>query len=1137
MKLPRLLLPAAALVAVTLSFAQPPTAHVTAAPPPAAKKAPAPPPAQPAFVVADAPAVQMLLPGFTARELPLELTNLTSLKYRADGQCYAVGYNGKIWLLSDTDGDGAPDRAKLFWDGSTSLRGPIGLALTPPGYARGEGVFVPSKGKLSLIVDKNGDDVADEEIVVASGWKEIPQNVDAVGCALDRDGNIYFALGVEAYNKAYLLDDAGKSQFRLTSERSTVLKVSPDFSRREIFCTGTRFPVALAFNRHGDLFGSEQEGATWMPNGNPFDELLHLQPGRHYGFPPRHPVHLPNVFDEPSTFDYGPQHQSACGLNFNEPVNGGPVFGPASWAGDALVTGESRGKIYRTRLVKTAAGYVAQNHLIACLNFLTVDACVTPRGDLLVACHTGKPDWGTGPNGPGKLFLLRYTDRAAPQPVATWSASPTEIRVAFDRPLDPAALRDLAKRSAVTAGKFVMPGDRFEAMRPPYQVVKDQLTAPRFDIAVQSGGLTPDRRTLILRTAPRTAELSYAVRIPNVSAPAPANTSATPAKPGTYEDIELHVQNHGVAVTWTPTNPSTTATASWTGWLPHPDLTVSRAFTAGSADHERLWSLLATPGQLKLRTQLDVNSLLQPAVQPGAKLDYEPAREALTVRLPGAAPLPLRPLATTFGTMAPDAWTPVTATLATGPGAPADTSATWTRPAQPDVARPLPLHRFKLPWAAADTTPPTLAAERVIPEIAGGNWLRGRRLFHSEQVACARCHRVRGEGQHVGPDLSHLVQRDYASTLLDILEPSSAINPDYPAFTVELTDGAAALTGSIVSESATELRVADAAGNIRTVPRSSVRTTRAALRSLMPEGLLASLDATQVRDLMTFLLTLPLEPAPIEGKTLPPPPRARAEFDALLKNLSSSAVAPASASAAPAPAKPLHILLVDGPKDHGIGEHDYPQWRARWSKLLALADGVVVDTAHIWPTADQFARAHVICFFNHNPGWNDERGRELDAYLTRGGGAAYFHWAVEARLAAPDFARRIGIASNSKTTKYRHGPVDLVFHDHPLARGFAPAHFTRANFIDETYWALVGDPADVQLLASAEEDGALRPQLWTRQVGAGRVFVALPGHYNWTFDDPVFRLLAFRGITWAACQPEARLDELAAIGARLSDAP
>ena len=55
-------------------------------------------------------------------------------------------------------------------------------------------------------------------------------------------------------------------------------KVSPDFSQREIVATGIRFPVALAFNRLGDLFATDQEGATWLANGNPFDELLHIQP-------------------------------------------------------------------------------------------------------------------------------------------------------------------------------------------------------------------------------------------------------------------------------------------------------------------------------------------------------------------------------------------------------------------------------------------------------------------------------------------------------------------------------------------------------------------------------------------------------------------------------------------------------------------------------------------------------------------------------------------------------------------------------------------------------------------------------------------------------------------------------------------
>ena len=122
-----------------------------------------------------------------------------------------------------------------------------------------------------------------------------------------------------------------------------------------------------------------------MPNGNPLDELLHLQKGRHYGFPARHPKHLPGVIDEPSTFDYGPQHQSTCGLNFNEPVKaGGPIFGPASWGGDAIVSGESRGKLYRTKLVKSPAGYVAQTHLLAALSMLTIDACIAADGSLVV---------------------------------------------------------------------------------------------------------------------------------------------------------------------------------------------------------------------------------------------------------------------------------------------------------------------------------------------------------------------------------------------------------------------------------------------------------------------------------------------------------------------------------------------------------------------------------------------------------------------------------------------------------------------------------------------------------------------------------------------------------------------------------
>src|SRR5205823_589593 len=84
--------------------------------------------------VKDPPPVQVFVPGFTVRELPVDLTNINNVKYRPDGTLVALAYDGKVWLLRDTDGDGIEDRAELFWDNKTGLRAPIGMDLTPPGY-------------------------------------------------------------------------------------------------------------------------------------------------------------------------------------------------------------------------------------------------------------------------------------------------------------------------------------------------------------------------------------------------------------------------------------------------------------------------------------------------------------------------------------------------------------------------------------------------------------------------------------------------------------------------------------------------------------------------------------------------------------------------------------------------------------------------------------------------------------------------------------------------------------------------------------------------------------------------------------------------------------------------------------------
>ncbi|HEY0548069.1 MAG TPA: hypothetical protein VGF13_00625, partial [Verrucomicrobiae bacterium] len=145
--------------------------------------------------VKDPPVVQMLVPGFTVHELPLKIGNLNNVRYRHDGKLVGLGYDGRIHLLTDTDGDGLEDRDEFFWTNQT-LRAPIGIALTEKDDPRGHGVFVASKGKVSFILDKDGDGRADEEKVIATGWTELPHGVDTLGLAVDpKDGSIYFGLG------------------------------------------------------------------------------------------------------------------------------------------------------------------------------------------------------------------------------------------------------------------------------------------------------------------------------------------------------------------------------------------------------------------------------------------------------------------------------------------------------------------------------------------------------------------------------------------------------------------------------------------------------------------------------------------------------------------------------------------------------------------------------------------------------------------------------------------------------------------------------------------------------------------------------------------------------------------------------
>jgi putative heme-binding domain-containing protein len=802
------------------------------------------------------PIIKMLVPGFTVVELPIQVTALNNIEYAPDGRLFAAGYDGRFHLFRDTDGDGLEDKVDTF-SAATSDDYPLGMVVK-------DGMpHALLSDEIVRFRDTNGDGVPDRRETVLKGWDDpdlrtnaliMHRRVDsAMGLVPGPNNSWYITMGSANPGNGYWQEakgnvwdpktrKEGKPQYSPDKMRGCLLRLSPD-GTVEMLATGLRYIMSLQTNALGDLFGTDQEGATWLPNGNPFDELLHIQTRRHYGFPPAHPDLLPDVVDEPSTWNFAPQHQSTCGFRFNGPLDGRKRFGPESWAGNALVTGASRGKLWRTAVVKTAAGYVARADLIASIGMLAIDCAISPAGDLVVCCHAGPPDWGSGPAAVGKLFKIRYTEQSTPQPLLAWVSSPTETVVSFDRKLDAAKWSEAGRRAEFEYGKFVGAADRWERFRPGYAVVQAQQKDPRHRLPVKEMRLGEDRRSLVFETEFSTEAAPRALSIPSGNG-------------GKSSTLELACDLSGVEAAWNG------GTGRWKGWLPHPDLMAARGFTSGSATHETLWKNLDRKGALTLRGQLDLWNMLRPATQIGAKLDYVPEPETVTVTFRGDAALSIQ-AETAKVERANDReskvmigpresqWIPFQLSVAT-PLKSLDVSFTTARDSTP---RPLGVKRFWMPFAKPLAAAQTQA--RAIPEIAEGNWDRGRALFQGK-ATCAQCHQMRGQGFAVGPDLGNTTQRDYASVLKDIREPSATINPDAIAYTITLRNGEQ-VTGVRGAEDDGMLQIKAAGGLVTRIAKADIVKREANAQSLMPAGLLDALSDGEIRDLLAFLL---LEPPP-----------------------------------------------------------------------------------------------------------------------------------------------------------------------------------------------------------------------------------------------------------------------------------
>ena len=169
------------------------------------------------------------------------------------------------------------------------------------------------------------------------------------------------------------------------------------------------------------------------------------------------------------------------------------------------------------------------------------------------------------------------------------------------------------------------------------------------------------------------------------------------------------------------------------------------------------------------------------------------------------------------------------------------------------VARWLPGPAPTLKPAPAPTTADP-DRQRVVERLAPALKLSGNRSAGAAAFGktCLPCHYLQGRGVRVGPDLSGISARPPEDLLVDLLDPSRQVAPEYAAYEITLTDGET-VTGLYASETETRITVRRPGAQDANIPRNQIASLKATGKSLMPDGLETGMSQQDLADLISFL--------------------------------------------------------------------------------------------------------------------------------------------------------------------------------------------------------------------------------------------------------------------------------------------
>ena len=139
----------------------------------------------------------------------------------------------------------------------------------------------------------------------------------------------------------------------------------------------------------------------------------------------------------------------------------------------------------------------------------------------------------------------------------------------------------------------------------------------------------------------------------------------------------------------------------------------------------------------------------------------------------------------------------------------------------------------------------------------GGDPGNGEEMFVDN---CSDCHKLKGEGGDVGPDLSTISDKGLKFISESILRPAKKITPGYETYVVVDNEGLKTI-GLKTRENATEVDITKATGEVVTIALSDIKEIEQDEgASVMPDDLTEMLTVKDYQDVLAYMMMQKAEP-------------------------------------------------------------------------------------------------------------------------------------------------------------------------------------------------------------------------------------------------------------------------------------